>query len=47
MKRSKISEQQIAFILHQAEEGTRVERSAGRRGSPCRRITDGARSTAG
>ena len=48
MKKSRFSEQQIAFILRQAEEGTVVEevfRKAGSRAS--RPITIGRRSTAG
>ena len=44
MKRSKFSEQQIAFILRQAEEGTRVEEVCRKAGFRSRPITGGARS---
>ena len=48
MKRSKFSEQQMAFILRQAEEGTRVE-EVGRKaqGFWYRRTIGGAISMAG
>ena len=39
MKRSKFSDQQIAFILRQAEEGTRVEEAPA--DNICKQITTG------
>lgn len=46
MKRSKFSEAQIAFVLRQAEEGTKVERCAGKPVIPRQLSTTGARSSA-
>ena len=47
MKRSKFSEQQIAFILRQAEEGTQVEEVCRKAGIRCRRNTAGGSGMAG
>jgi len=45
MKASKFSEAQIAFVLKQAEDGTRSEMFAARRAFRMRRSTIGAKST--
>lgn len=47
MKRSKFTDEQIAFALKQAELGISVERSAARWASATRPSTSGTRSTAG
>jgi putative transposase len=46
MKKSRFSEQQIAFILKQAEDGTTVEEVCCKAGSRSKRTTDGAASMA-
>ncbi|SFO23989.1 putative transposase, partial [Nitrosospira briensis] len=47
VKKSKYTEQQIAFALKQAELGTRLKRSAGRWVSAMPPSTTGGRSTVG
>ena len=47
MKQSQFSEQQIAFVLHQAEEGVAVEEVCRKAGISIRRTIGGGRSMAG
>jgi putative transposase len=47
MKRSKFSDQQIAFVLRQAEEGTAVVEVCGKAGLARVRSTNGANKLAG
>jgi putative transposase len=47
MKRSRFTEQQIAFALQQAEQGTQVAEVTRKRASASRPFTAGRRSLAG
>lgn len=47
MKQSRFSEQQIAFILKQAEDGTTVEEVCRKAAFPSRPTTDGEANTEG
>jgi putative transposase len=47
MRKSKFTEQQIAFILKQADDGVSVEDTCRKVGSRSRRTTAGGRCTVG
>jgi putative transposase len=47
MKKSKFTEQQIAFALHQAEGGTPIEEVCRKLGISLATFSDGRRSTVG